>query len=393
MIFMENNNRSAVWRLVGAQAVSMTASNIVTVSVALASLTIADDPSLATLPFALQMLATMVTTVPASIAMQRWGRVPVFILGAVVGILGALLATWALWRGDFVLFCAAGPFMGAANAVALYYRFAAAEAADEAYRPRAIALVMSGGVISALFGAEVAKFGRDLLAPSFFVGTYIIIAALQTFNALAISRIKLPKPPVTRFTAGRPIAEIAKTPGFYTALLSGMISYGIMVLLMTATPLAMAGCGLPFEDSAFVIQWHALAMYAPSFFTGRLIQRFGSERILAAGVLAMIAAVTAALTGQSLTHFWVSLVALGLGWNFLFVGGTALLTRCYAPEERAKVQAANDLAIFAVNAAASFAAGYLQSHIGWDAVNWGVLPFLGILIVTLCAGRRVLKPA
>lgn len=392
MIFMENKNRTAVWRLVGAQAVSMTASNIVTVSVALASLTIASDPSLATLPFALQMLATMVTTVPASIAMQRWGRVPVFILGAVVGIFGALLATWALWRGDFMLFCAAGPFMGAANAIALYYRFAAAEAADEAYRPRAIALVMSGGIISALFGAEVAKFGRDLLAPGFFVGTYLIIAALQTFNALAISRIKLPKPPVTRFTAGRPMAEIARTPGFYTALLSGMISYGIMVLLMTATPLAMAGCGLPFEDSAFVIQWHALAMYAPSFFTGRLIQRFGSERILATGVFAIIIAVTAALTGQSLAHFWISLVALGLGWNFLFVGGTALLTRCYQPEERAKVQAANDLAIFAVNAMASFAAGYLQSHIGWDAVNWGVLPFLGILIVTLSLGRQALRP-
>ncbi|MFD2262421.1 MFS transporter [Lacibacterium aquatile] len=380
---MENNNRIAVWRLVGAQAVSMTASNIVTVSVALASLTISTDPSLATLPFALQMLATMLATVPASMAMQRYGRTPIFVLGAIIGVIGALLATWALWKANFALFCVAGFCMGGANAVALYYRFAAAEAADEAYRPRAIALVMGGGVISALFGAEVAKFGRDLLAPAFFVGTYIIIAAMQVLNAIAISRIRLPRPPVAKFGAGRPMAEIARTPGFTVALLSGVICYSIMVLLMTATPLAMASCGLAFEDSAFVIQWHALAMYAPSFVTGRLIQRFGAQNILASGILLMAGAITAALSGESVGHFWVSLVALGLGWNFLFVGGTALLTVCYRPEERAKVQAVNDLSIFTVTAIASFAAGYLQSHIGWQAVNLSVLPLLGCLALVL----------
>lgn len=386
-----SSSKSLVWRLVAAQATSMTASNIITVSSALAALTLTRTAELATLAIALQLAAMMVATVPASMAMQRFGRRPVFVLGALVGVTGALTSAYALWVGSFVLFCAAGPMLGIANAIALYYRFAAADVAEPAYKARAISLVMSGGVVSALFGAEIAILGRDLLLPFYFVGTYLLIALLQGANAIAISFIPLPRPTGTRFTAGRPMREIARNPLFIVALLCGMIGYGVMAFLMTATPLAMAACGLSFAQSAFVIQWHVLAMYAPSFFTGRLIGRFGLRNILAVGLLLMGVAVAADLSGQSEWHFWTGLFALGIGWNFLFVGGTTLVTQCHTPEEKGKVQAVNDLAVFATTALMSLAAGALQSRIGWDAVNWSVIPALMIVAVALTVRWRALR--
>lgn len=387
------SSKILVWRLVASQATSMTASNIITVSSSLAALTLTAQQSLATLAIAIQLAFMMLATVPASMLMARYGRRRVFVVGALAGMAGALISAGGLWVGQFLLFCAGAPFLGIANAIALYYRFAAADIAEPAYRPRAISLVMGGGVFAALFGAEIAVFGRDLLLPTYFVGTYLIIAGLQLANAVAISTIPLPKPPPARFTAGRPMREIARDPFFAPAVACGMIGYGVMAYLMTATPLAMAGCGLAFSDSAFVIQWHVLAMYAPSFFTGRLIEKFGLRQILAAGLVFTGLAVVLDLSGEGLWHFWSGLFALGIGWNFLFVGGTTLVTRCHRPEEKAKVQAVNDLAVFATTAVLSLAAGALQSKLGWAVVNWTAVPALLVVLIYLASRWRALKAA
>jgi len=356
---------------------------MVTTASALVGHLLAADKALATLPIALQFTATMAVTIPASLLMARIGRRAGFILGASTQMVGAGCAAYAIVQGSFLLFCLSGLLLGMANATAQYYRFAAADAADAKFKPKAISFVLTGGVAAAVFGPEMATMTRDYLPLYPFAGLFLFICGLSVVNMAVLAFLKIPKPPRSHFGGGRPIAQILAQPVFIVAAFGGMIGYGVMVLVMTATPLAMAACNYSFNDSAFVIQWHVLGMFAPAFFTGHLISRFGVLTIMQVGVVLLVGSIAASISGISIPHFWVGLVLLGVGWNFLFVGATTLLTEAYLPEEKAKVQALNDFLVFGSSAAGSFAAGHLLHTIGWEAVNWGVAPLAGMIMAGL----------
>jgi MFS family permease len=369
--------------LATAQGLAVTGTIMVTTASALVGHLLAIDKSLATLPIALQFTATMAVTIPASLLMARIGRRAGFILGASTQMIGAGCATYAIMQNSFLLFCLSGLLLGMANATSQYYRFAAADAADAKFKPKAISFVLTGGVAAAVFGPQMATMTRDYLPLYPFAGLFLFIAVLSVANMAVLCFLKIPKPPRSHFGGGRPMATIVAQPVFIVAAFGGMIAYGVMVLVMTATPLAMAACDFSFNDSAFVIQWHVLGMFAPAFFTGHLISRFGVLTVMQVGVALLFGSIVASITGLSLVHFWVGLLLLGVGWNFLFVGATTLLTEAYLPEEKGKVQAINDFLVFGSSAAGSFAAGHMLHTIGWEAVNWGVAPLALLIMVGL----------
>ncbi len=386
-----NRARKNVIILTLAQALMMTGTIINATTSALAGYELASDKSLATLAVAFQFTATMATTVPASFLMAKLGRRAGFMLGAGAQLVGALATAAAIVSGIFWLFCLCGLLLGMANAFTLYYRFAAADTADEAFRPKAISLVLAGGVAAALIGPEFARWSRDLLLPYTYAGTFVTLAAMGAINLLVLAFLDIPKPPRTRFAGGRPLAVIAAQPLFLVAVVSAMVAYGTMSLLMTATPLAMAACAWAFEDSAFVIQWHALGMFAPAFFTGHLIKRFGLMPIMRTGAAVLVIGVAVDLSGLTVNHFWIGLTLLGVGWNFMFVGATTLLTETYRPDERAKVQALNDFCVFSASATGAFSAGALQFHIGWEMMNYAVLPLVAVALLALLAIRHAAR--
>lgn len=364
--------RRNVFILSGGQALALSGATLVMAVSALAGTVLAPKPWMVTLPLALQFLATMIATIPASLLMGRIGRRPGFMLGQVIGVAGALTACVSLLQGWFWGFAAGSVLMGVHNSFWQYFRFAAADAADEAFRPRAIAYVMAGGLVAAILGPELAKATRGLLDPVPFAGSYLAVAALSIASVVLLSFLRIPGPaPKTEGprASGRPLGEIMRQPRFIVAALAAMIGYGVMNLVMVATPLAMAACSFEFSDAAFVIQWHVVGMFLPSFFTGTLIKRFGVLQVILAGALLNGAAMAINLSGQDLEHFWFGLVLLGLGWNFMFIGGTTLLTETYRPEERSKAQAANDFLVFTTVAASSFLSGAVQDAAGWDAIN------------------------
>jgi MFS family permease len=375
------------------QALAMTGMNILTTTASLVGFSLAPEKALATLPQALAVTGTMLLTIPASLLMARIGRRGGFTTGALIGFCGASLATLGVFLGSFLLFSAGAMLIGAYNGFALFYRFAAADIATGEFKAKAISLVLAGGVVSATFGPEVAKWSRELFSPALFAGCYAVIAGLCLLAVLLVQLIRIPRPASPDFLGGRPLGQIVRQPGFVVAAVSGMIAYGVMSLVMTSTPLAMVMCEHPFESAALVIQWHALGMYAPSFVTGSLIARFGLVPMMTLGALLLAACVAIDLAGLGLLNFWSGLLLLGVGWNFLFVGASTLLTQCYAPAERAKVQAANDFLVFGSVSLASFSSGALLSHFGWTMVNLAVVPLIAVaLIVVLGRGRR-LAPA
>lgn len=359
-------------------ALGMSGNGIVLAVGALAGASMLIDKSWATLPLAIMFTATMLTTIPASILMGRIGRRAGFSIGALVGCCGALLAAYAIFAQSFPLFVAASVPLGMFNAFAQFYRLAAADTASVEFRPRAISLVMAGGVVAALMWPFLAKWGYDLFAPVLFAGGYVCIAGLTLISLAILQFVDIPRPSAAdRKDTGRPLGQIVRQRKFITAALSAAVGYGTMSLVMTATPLAMLACGFTFDDSTTVIQWHALAMFAPSFFTGHLIQRFGVLNIILTGAALNAACLVIALSGIAFEQFMGALILLGLGWNFMFIGGTTLLTETHSPAERAKTQAINDFTVFTVVAIASFSSGALQSRIGWDAVVLGMaLPLL-----------------
>ena len=354
---------------------------------------LAADPNLATFPLALQFLAVLCSTIPASFFMQRFGRRAGFTLGACFGVLGSLISAAAVWYGSFFLLCAGSALLGIMAVHGGFYRFAAADTASPSFRPKAISLVMAGGVGAAILGPELAKHTRDLFEPLMFFGGYLAIAVLNLFVVALLQFIRIPKPVRTPGGAsGRSLLEIAAQPTFLVAVLAAMVGYGAMNLIMVPTPLAMLGCDHPFEIAAFVIQLHVLGMYAPSFFTGHLIQKFGHLPILGIGVLLILGCVGVNLSGVEVGHFSVALVLLGLGWNFLYVGGTSLLTETYRPEEQAKVQALNDTLIWGTVAVTAFSSGALYNGLGWEAINLAVVvPLLAVLGALAWLGSR--RPA
>ena len=370
------------------QALTMTGNNILATTAALVGYSLLINKSWATLPTALQMTGTMAAIVPASFLMARFGRRCGFTIGAVIGGIGAAIAVVAIFAAAFPLFCLGTFLLGSYNGFSAYYRFAAAEAALPSFRGKAISLVMVGGVAAAIFGPEMAKWSRDLFDPVLYAGCYamIVVFCVISISLLRLVDILPPTVPVGTPHA-RPLGAIIGQPIFLMSASAGMVAYGMMSLVMTATPLAMLGCGLPFEDAAFVIQWHALGMYAPSFVTGHLIDRFGATKVMLTGAILLALCAATALSGVALGQFWLALLLLGIGWNFLFIGSTALLTGAYTQSERAKTQAANDFLIFGMVALSSFSSGVLLDGFGWGVVNLVILPFAGTVLVLLLVYR------
>ncbi|WP_119458322.1 MFS transporter [Rhodospirillaceae bacterium SYSU D60014] len=383
-------NRRNVLILAACQALAMTGSSLIMTVSALVGQMLAAEKSLATLPLGLQFTATMLTTIPASLLMKQIGRRAGFTVGALIGAIGAGICTMAVFQNSFAGFCVGNALVGVAMGFALFYRFAAADAADERFRSRAISFVMAGGVVAAVSGPELAKWSRDLFEPVIFAGCFLVIAVLWLVAALLLQIVDIPRLTAEeRRQSGRPLGEIARQPVFLVAALGGMVGYGMMSLVMTATPLAMVACAHSFRDAAFVIQWHVLGMFAPSFFTGHLIARFGVMNIMLTGVALLAGCVMVNLSGTDVLQFWVALVLLGLGWNFLYIGSTTLLTESYQPAERAKVQALNDFLVFGSVAASSFSSGALQNQFGWEAVNYAIIaPATLVFLAILWLRRR-----
>jgi len=378
-----------IWLLSGLQALMMSGNTLLITTSALVGFELAPDKSLATLPLALQFLATMLVTIPASLLMKRIGRRGGFGLAALFGLAGAVVLTLAVLGHHFWWFVLGAVLIGSFNGFGVYYRFAAIDVATEDFKSRAVSYVLAGGVIAALVGPNLANWTHDWSAVPF-AGSFMALIGVYALTLLGLLFLRVPPAHDEVSPApARPLLEIMKQPVFIVALLGAMLGYGIMSFVMTATPLSMKHFLHPFADTAFVIQWHVLGMYAPSFFTGQLIHRFGVLRVMLAGVVLNLVCVASNLAGTDLLHYWLALFTLGVGWNFLFVGGTTLLTESYRPEEKAKVQAINDFLVFTTVTISSASAGVLQYRYGWEAVNLGVLPLL--LVIALSIGWLRLK--
>lgn len=369
--------------LAAAQALFQTASVMVMAVGGLAGALLTGDPRLATAPIAAMFLGTAVSTVPASIWMARVGRGPGFVLGAGLGVLAGLVAALGLWLGSLVVLSIGTFLVGAYQAFAQFYRFAAGEVADDAYRPRSISLVLAGGIVAALLGPAIGRLGGPLLSPTY-VGSFLLLALVSLVAALLLTRLQIPAPaPAQLGQVARPLARIVRQPTYLVALFAAATGYGVMVLAMTATPIAMVHHHHPLADAATVIQLHVLGMFLPSFFTGSLIARFGVLRVMLCGVALLTGHVLTTLTGTGFESFAAALILLGVGWNFLYVGGTTLLTTTYTAAERGGAQAANDLSIFVVGLLSSLGAGALLDAAGWQSTNLLLLPWLATAALAL----------
>lgn len=368
--------RRNVLLLATAQALFQSASVLMITASGIVGLQLTPDPRLATLPVAMTLVAATVMMIPASLLMQRFGRKTGFMVGAALGGVAGVAAAMAILLHSFWLFVAASMLVGAYSGFAGYYRFAAADIASDTFRSRAISWVVAGGVVAAVVGTNAVRFTQELSTPPFLF-SYLTLSLLSVFAILVIRSICFP-PPAAESGGGaaRPLLTIIRQPVYITALICSTVGFAMMVMVMTATPLAMLMCGFTVGDSATVIQWHVLGMFIPSFFTGSLIARFGVLRVICAGIALLGGHVAIALTGIEFLQFLSGLTLLGIGWNFLFVGGTNLLTQAYRPAERAKAQAAHDFMMMSVVSIASFSAGGMLDAWGWNAVNVTVLPFL-----------------
>ncbi len=351
---------------------------------------LADTKTLATLGVTVYVLGSAVATMPASLWMARVGRRTGFMTGALINVAGCALAVLAISRGSFALYCVATGVMGIYNAIGLQYRFAAAEVAAPADRAKAISLVLAGGVAGGFLGPESARRAMDLFATPF-LGGFVVLAGFALVALAVQSQVQVPRPTLEeRSGGGRRLAVIMRQPVFIVAALSGAVGYGLMNLLMTATPIAMSFCSHPFGAAALVIQWHVVGMYAPGFVTGALIRRFGVLNVILAGIALVASCVAVALNGVTVTHFLIALALLGVGWNFMYTGGTALLTESYAPAEKARAQGANDFLVFATMGVSSLSSGAMVSTAGWEAMNRAMLPVLAMIaaVVLWYAWRR-----
>lgn len=345
---------------------------------------LAQDKSLATVPITAFVLGTACGTVPAALLMRRVGRRAGLITGMGIGAIGGLTGAGAMGIGSFWTLCLATFLMGFSNAFVQQFRFAAADTASVAFRPRAISLVLAGGIVAAVLGPQTVIHSRDLIEAAPYAGAYLAASVFLVGGALILIALDIPIPPaVQRSEAGRPLWQIARRPRFIIAVTCAISAYALMGLVMTAAPLAMVGQGHSQDSATLGIQWHVLAMFGPSFFTGSLIVRFGAERIIALGLVILIGCALVALSGVSIAHFWIALILLGVGWNFGFIGGTALVTETYEPVEKERVQALNDFLIFGFVAFASFMSGRLLVSGGWNAVNISVLPIAALCLVGL----------
>jgi MFS family permease len=370
------DTRRNVGLLAACQAMLMSNNSTLIAINGLAGLALAPHPALATLPVTFWVVGGAVATMPASLYMRRVGRRAGLMQGMLLAIAGALLCAAAMWLGSFWALCFGALVFGGFNAFGQYYRFVAADAAPPEWRATAISLVLAGGLVGGVIGPALSRETVLLPGPKF-AGAYL---ALTVFAVAMIALLAFLRLPETGAAAsgerGRPLAKIAAQPKFAVAVLSGAIGYGVMNFLMTSTPIAMQVCGHPYGDAAFVISSHVIAMFAPSFFTGPLIRRAGVFPVLLAGGALNLVAIGIALAGVAVANFWWALVILGVGWNFLYVGGTTLLTETYRPEERATAQGANETAIFVMMAVSSLSSGMIVTSAGWEKVNLAALPLI-----------------
>lgn len=389
-----------LWLLALCQGLFLT-NNVVFIAInGLVGLQLAPLGWMATLPVMGYVVGGALSTPLVARSQARWGRKASFQIGLAVAALSALLGAWAAFSANFWLLCTATVIAGYYSANGQLYRFAAAELAAPAYREKAISLVLAGGLLGAVAGPNLASATRTLLAVPF-AGAYVALVGVALLSMVLMGLIRFTPAPSTNATdgaptGGRPLRELLRQPAFVVAMLGSALGYGVMNLLMAATPLAMQVCGYSFDDAALVLEWHVIGMFAPGFFTGHLIKRLGVLPVMGVGVLLNLACVAVALAGVELQHFGVALFLLGVGWNFLFTGSTTLALQAYRPEEKDRAQAAINFFVFATMAFTSFASGALVTTQGWALLNWGSLApigLLGIALVWLALRQRRVLPA
>ena len=354
---------------------------------------LAPSKALATLPVSTFVLGTALFTFPSSYLMKAIGRRAGFMTGGIAGVLAGLTGAAAVWFGSFWLFVAATTLCGAYQSFVVLYRYAAADTASAAFRPKAISWVMVGGGLAALVGPPLVIATKDLFPPLLFLATYLGQAVFAGLAILVVARFE-DGPPISAAAAGaaRGLGALLSQGRLVAAIVTGMVSQAMMNMVMTATPLAMVGCGFSVTQSTLGIQWHVLAMYLPSFFTGNIVSRFGKGPLALAGLAMLIVSGLVNLSGQALWNFWGALILLGIGWNFAFVAATALVTDCHTPAERAKVQGFTDFVIFGGTTIASFMAGFLYDTIGWSALNWVLLPVTALAMLAIVVSGAARRP-
>ncbi len=383
--------RNAMVLAVG-QALAGGNNTVIVSTASIVGAVLAPDKGLATLPITCMVIGMWLGSLPVGALARRYGRRFALQTGSVFGMASGLISYSAVMHGQFLLLLL-GTFCGGLYAAAHNsYRFAAADTASEAYRPKVVSWVLVGGVFAAVIGPQLVIFTKDLLPPYAFAASYLGQSACAFVAALVLMFVKIPPLPPVHADHARPLIDIVRAPRFIVAVACGMASYTMMNMLMTSAPLAMVGCGHSVTDATLGIQWHVLAMYSPSFFTGTLIARFGVERITGIGLSLIVLAAVAGITGLTVAHFWTALVLLGLGWNFAFIGATTMVTQCHRPQERNKVQAFNDFLIFGGMAIASFSSGQLLEYFGWATINAVIFPTIfiaGAMLIWLALRKQV----
>jgi MFS family permease len=353
---------------------------------------LAPDRGLATLPITVYVCGMWMGTLPTGAIARTYGRQASFFTGTAFGVLTGLTACYAVLTASFLTFCIAALFSGFYASAHQSYRFAAADTASDAFKPKAISWVMVGGIFAGILGPQLVIGTKDLWQPYLFAGTYLAQALLAVVSAAVLMLVKIPMPPPrTAANPGRPLSEIIRQPRFIGAVACGIASYSMMNMVMTAAPLAMVECNHSVNDATLGIQWHILGMFVPSLFTGSLILRFGVERIVTLGLVLIVVSAVIGISGISLWHFWIGLCLLGVGWNFAFVGATTMVTKCHRPEERNKVQSFNDFLVFGSMALSSFSSGLVLANFGWLAVNNIVFPVVltaAVLLMWAILRRR-----
>src|SRR5438477_1855419 len=379
--------RSNVVRLAAAQALTGANSAVIFATGSIVGASLAPTISLATVPLSMYVLGLATGTLPTGAISRAYGRRVAFIIGTGCGVLTGLLGAFAILNASFWLFCCATFLGGLYGSVSQSYRFAAADGASAAFRPKAVSWVMAGGVFAGVLGPQLVQWTMDVWPPYLFAFSFVVQAAVALVAMAVLAGVDAPKPAAADMHGGRPLFEIARRPRFIAAALCGIIAYPMMNLVMTSAPLAMKMCGLTVSDSNFVLQWHIVATYGPTFFTGSLIARFGAPRIVALGLTLETVAAMIRLSGITAPHFWATLIVLGVGWNFAFVGASALVLETHLPQERNKVQAFNDFLVFGMMAIGSFSSGQLLANYGWSAVNMVVFPpvLLGLAVLSFAS--------
>lgn len=385
--------RSNVVRLVAAQALTGANAAVIFATGSIIGAQLAPEMSLATVPLSMYVLGLAAGTLPTGWIARAYGRRVSFMIGTGCGTLTGVLGAVAILYGSFLLFCIATFIGGLYAAVSQSYRFAAADGASASYRPKAVSWVMAGGVFAGVLGPQLVQWTMDVWQPYLFAFSYVVQAAIALIAMAVLWGVDAPKPKPAERAGGRPLLEIVRQPRFIAAALCGAIAYPMMNLVMTSAPLAMQMCGLSVGDSNFGLQWHIVAMYAPSFVTGSLIAKFGAPRVVAAGLVLEALGASIGLLGVTAPHFWATLFVIGVGWNLAFVGASALVLETHQPNEKNKVQAFNDFIIFGLMALGSFSSGQLLANYGWTTVNLAVFPpvLLGLIVLAITGWSKVRK--